>query len=374
MSAKEIIRKDIEIKIKLPQSKRGRKSKQQKLEYQNDLRLFAEAVKQVSDKYLKIDNKPFKISSRGWSYQLEGFNLIDKSQFDFVQKLINDCRKEGLLPLDFVAEDKAREFYHVENLQGKYKDPKKFLIGYLDFVKKCPKFKKEEVAFWESQEYYLQMMVEKIDVLTLFSGVCEKFHVPLCNAKGWSDINSRGKLSLRFKEAEEIGLKPVLLYYGDFDPAGLFIGKKIKKNLKDLEKATEWNPENLIIDRFGLTYDFIQEYNLTWIDNLITGSKKNLADPRHRDHNKPYVQDYIQKYGIRKVEANAILIIPNIAIEQCREAIFKYIDEKAMTENYNKLVSERMGEVFEIMNNVNIFDSINEIIESIENLENKNHD
>ena len=80
------------------------------------------------------------------------------------------------------------------------------------------------------------------------------------------------------------------------------------------------------IDRFGLNYDFIQENNLTWIDNLETGSGKRLDDPRHPDHKKPYVQNYIKQFGVRKVEANALVTRVTAGRKLCEDAILKYID------------------------------------------------
>ena len=41
-----------------------------------------------ADKLMEVQRKiGFKISGRGWCYQLEGFGLIDKGQFDKIQKL-----------------------------------------------------------------------------------------------------------------------------------------------------------------------------------------------------------------------------------------------------------------------------------------------
>jgi len=48
------------------------------------------------------DQIGMKISSRGWCYQLEGFGLITKAEFDKIEKIINECRKKGYLPVDFV--------------------------------------------------------------------------------------------------------------------------------------------------------------------------------------------------------------------------------------------------------------------------------
>lgn len=87
----------------------------------------------------------------------------------------------------------------------------------------------------------------------------------------------------RFKQAEDRGLKCVLLYCGDHDPDGLRISEFIRKSLEGLEdivwsEGTEgYNPDNLEIERFGLNYNFIETNKLPWIDDVITGSKKGLA-------------------------------------------------------------------------------------------------
>ena len=338
------------------------------LQYQKELKEFAESLIQIQldisgkESLYNIENKD-KISVRGWCYQLEGFKTITKSQFDYCQRIINICRKEGYLPIDFVAQDEARNFFYVENLTEDYKTPEYHINCRLRWARDCQNSKKD-VAFWESQGCYIQMMVEKLDVRNLFLDTCEKYHTPICNAKGWSDILSRYHLAMRFKEAEELGLKPVLLYYGDFDPAGIKIGENIKKNLKDIEKATEWNPDNLIVDVFGLTYEFIEENGLLWIDNLETGGKKDLSNPSHPDHNKPYVQDYLKKYGVRKCEANAILPIRKKAIKYCEAIITKYLGDDPFSV-YDEAMKDRKEEVLELMEVIDLKPRIQAIIEDL---------
>jgi hypothetical protein len=141
----------------------------------------------------------------------------------------------------------------------------------------------------------------------------------------------------RFKQKEMQGLVPVLLYCGDHDPAGLNISEFMRSNMNDLSHAVGWSPDNLVIDRFGLNPDFIEAHNLTWVENLIAGSAKDLADPRHKDHSKPYVQNYIQQFGIRKVEANALVIAPDAGRALCRNAILKYVNVDSIQEYRLKL-------------------------------------
>jgi hypothetical protein len=103
----------------------------------------------------------------------------------------------------------------------------------------------------------------------------------------------------------------------------------------ELSAAVGWSPDELTIDRFGLNADFIKAQGLTWIDGLETGSGKDLADPRHPDHFKAYVQDYLRQFGARKVEANALVVRPEAGRELCRQAILRYLPEDA-PERYGK--------------------------------------
>ena len=184
-------------KLTLPPPKKpGRRSKADKIALQTSLLLFADGIKIIQK---TIDEK---VSSRGWAYLIENFGLIDKSQFDYVQGLINECRKNGMLPLDFVAADEARAFKFVEELDIETKTSAEYLNGYLRWLANSAWKQKDDVTFWKTQTHYIQMMVEKIDVLNLFKPVCEKYHIPIANAKGWSDLISRGKIAKRYKESE----------------------------------------------------------------------------------------------------------------------------------------------------------------------------
>ena len=93
--------------------------------------------------------------------------------------------------------------------------------------------------------------------------------------------------------------------------------------------AVGWSPASLVIDRFGLDYEFIEANGLIWIDNFETDSGKSLADSRHCDHAKPYLQNYLIRFGTRKVEANALVARPEADREMCRQAILRYVPRSA---------------------------------------------
>jgi hypothetical protein len=121
----------------------------------------------------------------------------------------------------------------------------------------------------------------------------------------------------------------------------------------EMADAVGWNPSRLIIERFGLNAEFIDTNGLTWIDGLETGSGFNLADPRHPDHKKPYVQSYLRRFGAQKVEANALVVRPEQGRQLCRDSILKYVDEAGVEayrthleearEQARRAIAERMA-------------------------------
>jgi hypothetical protein len=282
-----------------------------------ELEKFADELQRISDQI------GFKVSARGWCYLLEQSRLINKDQFDKVESVINRCRRLGIIPVDFVAEEDARSFVGIEKQsEGSVED---VLHWMLRDVLDGQRYYTPD--WWDGEEYYIQMLVEKIDLKTLFAPVCAEYHIPLANSKGWSSILQRAEYARRFKDAESKGLKCALLYCGDHDPDGLRISDTIRANLEQVSEV-QWedgfqgyDPYGLKIIRFGLNYDFIIGQGYTWIDNLITGSGKNLADPSHPNHRLPYLRNYIAKIGVRKCEANVIVTTPDVARDLCREAI-----------------------------------------------------
>jgi hypothetical protein len=87
--------------------------------------------------------------------------------------------------------------------------------------------------------------------------------------------------------------------------------------------------------------DFIRHHRLAWIDNLETSSGERLDDHNYLDHYKDYVQSYIKRFGVRKVEANALVVCPEAARELCRQAILKYVSQLAIEKYRRRLAAEQ---------------------------------
>lgn len=325
--------------LSLPTASIGRPSPAVKAAYEAAVMAWCAAIMELRS---RLD---FQVSTRGWCYLLEPYGLA-KGDFDKAENLITVCRKSGKLPLDICAEDASREFDGIEQLDAA--DVEEEADNWISTVLSAHQ-RYTPVSFWADQPYYLQLLVEKIDLKSLFADICDRFHIPRANAKGWSDLNCRAAMMRRFKAADERGQIPVLLTGGDFDPAGFRITDFLRSNMEDLADVVGWHPRHLVIDRFGLNADFIARHGLTWIDGLKTGSGNDLADPRHSDHSKAYVQAYLAQYGARKCEANALVANPQAGRQLMLDTILKYLPADAPERYQQSLASHREALRLEIL-------------------------
>lgn len=309
--------------------------------YEKRLMDFAEEMKGIQSR------KPLDVSDfsvRGWCYFMEGLGRIDKGQFDSVTKAINDCRKIGYLPIDFTSQDRdtSRKFGEyftsissTENVTSLMHSIRSKLSNFI-YIQAT-----QSTDFWKGEKYYVMMVVEKIDVYNLFKPICDERKVPIANGKGWSTLDIRYSVAKQSQWAEENGMIPVVLLFGDHDPVGLAITDQFRKNINDLSRATGYRADNMIIERFGLNKKDIDENNLIWIDNLKTSSGKNA------DESNSIVREYIAQFGKRKVEANAVFRNAEtiwIAKRLCVDAIEKY-QRSDLRSRFDAKIREREEEI-----------------------------
>jgi hypothetical protein len=325
-------------KIQLPRRGKGNQSAAQRVDYDRQIQVFADSILQIKS---CLD---FNVGTRGWCYLLEQEGAISKGDFDRAEKIITQCRKDGALPLDICVEDGARQFENLDDVDDD--TPQEYAQRIVAATPECAAAY-NPLSFWANQDYYCEMIVEKIDLKSLFAPICAEYHIPLANARGWPDVNMRAAMMMRFAYWESQGKTCVLLLCGDFDPAGVLISDKYRDLLSEI-RAVPWSAEYLIIDRFGLNRDFIEDNDLPWIDNLITGGKKDLDDPGHGHHDHKHIQHWLSEVGARKVEANALVVRPDAGRQLCREAIEKYVDLDAKAQ-FEKALTKQQKQVHKIL-------------------------
>lgn len=120
------------------------------------------------------------------------------------------------------------------------------------------------------------------------------------------------------------------------------------KDIRDVQ----WNPDgNVEVVRFGLSAEQIVELGLPWIENLRTAGKGDSADlgnSKHPDYNKPYAANYRARFGLRKVEANALAAHPEAAERIVEEAITRHVPA-SWPGDYAARIAPHVAQAREIM-------------------------
>ena len=171
--------------LALPRRPRGRPSAAVNERYRDELEAWCAGIQEIAD------DLDFKVSSRGWCYILEEHGLA-KGDFDTAQRLINECRKDGYLPLDLCCEDEGRAAANLQEIT--HETPDEFAQGWIDYLDRAHE-QYVPIAFWDDLPVYIEITVEKVDLKSLFSPVCQEFHIPITNISGWSDINARAAMT-----------------------------------------------------------------------------------------------------------------------------------------------------------------------------------
>ena len=332
------------MRIELP-GKKGTKA-----ERDAKYRAFAEAL-QVIDQGLD-----FRMGPRDWCYHLEEHGL-DKGQFDSAERVINECRDRGLLPVDFVLDDNTRK--------PAGKDPAFYDGGVDEYMRSIQDtvdslIETYEAAPWvDFQRYYVEIAVEKAGLKSLFEPTAAEFGAMVSNFRGDTDYLSRVRMMRRFEKAVERGQTPVLCYCGDFDPKGVMIADGLRRNLEKLNgthfrngTTVDFDVDALVIDHFGLTLDYINAElpASVWTPNLITSGGKDLTDPDHTNFKKYKVGEWLERVGRRKCEANAIVVRPEAGRALLRETLGKYVSEEGVAD-YEEAIDQWREELAEAWEN-----------------------
>ncbi len=275
----------------------------------------------------------FSPTLRGWCYSLEGLGVCTKGDFNDVMTRITMMRKRGILPLNITAEDTTRQAH-----------------GGVDYVSlplphlmrralQGVRYDYGTTRLVDFSGVHIELVVEKLDLVEMLKGVAYTYRVPITCVRGWADMHSRAAILQRCAEYD----RNVILMFGDHDVGGLSITTSFKANLDEVLIASrlEEMPNIESIERLGLNADDIERLGLVWIDGLETSSGKDLSDPRHSQHKNADVQRYLQQFGARKVEANALLRNPKAAVEIAQAALRRLVPDSVL-EQYRVQCSRDM--------------------------------
>lgn len=272
----------------------------------------------------------YKFGPRGWAYYAEGLGLITKGEFDRFEKLLTDMRKDGELDPDVIEPDASRMATMVYDFDADPDTPEEHADHAVNEIsERLQTWARvyHQHGFWDDLDYYVEMIVEKKDLVQIFRSTADHYNVRITNGKGDTDIHTRLAMLKRFRQHTWAGRRCILLAIGDHDPKGLHIVDGLHRTIMSCSnlKGLDWDDPDFDVVNIGLTEDQIDSLGLMKIGNLETGGGRDLSDPGHPDHYKPYVQEYIARFGVWKCEANALVGHPERAKALLESAINRFI-------------------------------------------------
>ena len=200
-------------------------------------------------------------------YQLVGKNYIENSssQYGMLSKLIKHARLDNYIQWTDI-EDRVRSYHDFSG----WKDADAYKSSSIDGF--LTNYHRDLTL---SQEVYLEIWIEKDALSSIFTKVASKYTVPVVVCRGFSSVSFLNdyKTRLRFSQSR----RPVLLYFGDFDPSGVEMLKSMETTLKD-----ELKVERIEFKRIALQKEDIDVYNLPHSPEALkkkdTRAKKHVAE------------------------------------------------------------------------------------------------
>jgi len=167
------------------------------------------------------------LTIRGLHYQLVGLGMTNTTRhYKRVVSAMIQARWDGVISFETFS-DNDREMigktdYDVTDVVDEIEYAKGAIGRWMKYYSKNR---------WENQVYYPEVFIEKKALQGVFSTPCSDYDVALGACKGYPSLTFLNEAAERFKHAARNGKKPIILYFGDYDPSGEDIPRSIEQNL-----------------------------------------------------------------------------------------------------------------------------------------------
>ncbi len=207
-------------------------------------------VEQLDSQILAVLREDHPQSIRHVFYRMTDPRLeepVEKSDHGYraVQYRITELRRAGSLPYGWIT-DATRRGYHTNT----------FHSG-ADFVRAMSSLYRADL--WREAGYYVEVWCESRSIAGVIERDCRELAVSLYPAGGFSSITLAYQAAENIAAETQEGEKPaVIIYIGDYDPAGVLIDQSIERELR----AHLHSDIDLDFQRLAITEQQIEEYDL----------------------------------------------------------------------------------------------------------------
>ena len=207
-------------------------------------------IEQLEAQILDVLNEDHPQSIRHVFYRMTNPRLpepVEKSDQGYaqVQDRITRLRRDGRLPYGWIA-DATRRGYFVNTFRDA-----------ADFVRRMAGCYRADI--WTDAHVYLEVWCESRSIASVIVDDCEELAVSLYPAGGFSSITLAYQAAELINQETDYGRKPcIVLYVGDYDPAGVLIDTALERELRQhLDPRVAFH-----FHRLAITEKQITDYDL----------------------------------------------------------------------------------------------------------------
>jgi hypothetical protein len=141
--------------------------------------------------------------------------------------------------------------------------------------------------FWQRQNCYVEVWVEKDALSSVIERACRKYSVPYMPCKGYLSASEAWRAGQRFEDAGEMGAERlVMIHLGDHDPSGIDMTRDNEDRLQLYSHGAD-----IEVRRIALNMDQVRQYDPPENPAKVTDTR---------------AKDYIRNYGHSSWELDAL--------------------------------------------------------------------
>lgn len=236
----------------------------------------------------------FDLTLRQLYYQFVSRDLITNKDTEYKRlgSIINDARLAGMIDWNAIT-DRTRNLRSLSH----WSTPGDIIYSAA---------KSYHIDKWATQEYRVEVWIEKDALVGVIAGVCEDLDIPYFSCRGYTSQSEMWVAGQRLLKYIKNGQTPLVLHLGDHDPSGKDMTRDITDRLKLFTES------DFDLQRLALNMDQVDEYSPPPNPAKITDSRATA---------------YIAEYGDESWELDALE--PRVISDLIRDAVGVVMDQDA---------------------------------------------
>lgn len=157
--------------------------------------------------------------------------------------------------------------------------------------------------YWQRQDAYVEIWVEKEALSNVVSRACVPLHTPYMATKGYLSASEAWRAGQRFLRKRQEGKQCVMIHLGDHDPEGIDMTRD------NTDRLVKYSEGHVDVQRIALNMDQIQQYS---------------PPPNYAKASSSRFEGYVSEFGEECWELDALK--PDIIVDLIESAIEPFID------------------------------------------------